>query len=215
MNPIGTVSSRNLPDEEIIERVLYGEKHLYEGIMRKYNQRLYRIGMSIINDSTEVEDIMQTTYLKAFEHLGDFRYQAGFLTWLTRILINESLRFKQKKERMLKLDDTAYSKVISSDSPLQNIMNKELKDILESALAQLPEKYRIVFVMREVENMSIAETMKCLDLSESNVKVRLNRAKEMLRASLSGYYKTEELYDFHLTRCDRVVQKVLSVLMKP
>jgi RNA polymerase sigma-70 factor (ECF subfamily) len=91
-------------------------------------------------------------------------------------------------------------------------MNTELRNILENALIKLPEKYRLVFVMREVEDMSTAETMECLSLSESNVKVRLNRAKELLRTSLSQYYKTEELFDFHLSKCDKIVANVLSII---
>ena len=91
-------------------------------------------------------------------------------------------------------------------------MNKELKSIFEKALAQLPEKYRLVFIMREVENMSISETMESLNITEANVKVRLNRAKEMLREQLSAHYKTTELYGFHLTRCDKVVKNVLAFI---
>jgi RNA polymerase sigma-70 factor (ECF subfamily) len=214
MNPIESISSESLTDEEIIKKVLLGEKHLYEVIMRKYNRRLYRIGMSIINDSLEVEDIMQTTYVRAYEHIGDFRFKSGFSTWLTRIMINESIQCKHRKERMQKLNRNNYKEEKSSESTLQIIMNKELRNILETALGKLPEKYRLVFILREVENMSTAETMESLNISESNVKIRLSRAKEMLRTQLSGYYKTEELYDFHLTRCDRVVKNVLTRLLK-
>jgi RNA polymerase sigma factor (sigma-70 family) len=214
MNLTETVPLSSLSDEETIARVLNGEKYLYEKIMRKYNQRLYRISMSIINDSEEAEDILQESYIKAYEHLNDFQNNASFSTWLTRIVINESLQRKLKrnriqaqKEKLLK-ESNSYS----TQSPLDKIMNTELKNILEKALAGLPEKYRLVFIMREVENMSISETMDCLKISEPNVKVRLNRAKEMLRNSLSSHYKTSELYDFHLTKCDRVVKNVLDYI---
>jgi RNA polymerase sigma factor (sigma-70 family) len=199
-------------DEELVKRILDGERHLYEKIMRKYNPRMYRICMSIINDGIEAEEIMQVAYIKAYESLKDFQFRSSFSTWLVRILINESLKQKQRRQRNKELDGQEYKKTSNSDSPLQIIMNKELKNILEEALAKLPEKYRLVFVMREIEEMSTSETMESLSITESNVKVRLTRAKEMLRSMLSDYYKTEELYDFHLTRCDKVVKNVMSYI---
>ncbi len=97
-----------------------------------------------------------------------------------------------------------------SETPLNGLMNKELKILLERTIADLPEKYKIVFVMREIEEMSTSETMGVLNLSESNVKIRLNRAKEMLRGNLSGYYKANQLYEFNLIRCDKVVGFVMG-----
>jgi RNA polymerase sigma factor (sigma-70 family) len=95
-------------------------------------------------------------------------------------------------------------------TPVSTILNEELKAAIDQAILQLPEKYRTVFIMREIENMNIAETGACLDISEVNVKVRLNRAKSLLRNSLSSYYKKEEILHFHLTRCDRMVEGVIS-----
>ena len=209
MNSAFTVPSKSITDKEVITRVLNGEKNLYEALMRKYNQRLYRIGMSIINNSEEVEDLMQATYIKAYEHLADYQFRSEFSTWLIRILINESLQQKVRAQKTQGLNGFDYTEEPNAESPLQKVMNNELRIILEKALNQLPEKYRLVFVMREVESMSTMETMECLNISESNVKVRLNRAKEMLRSSISEFYKVEELYDFHLTRCDNVVKNVL------
>jgi RNA polymerase sigma factor (sigma-70 family) len=202
----------SVPDEEIIRQVLGGEKRSFEVIMRKYNQRLYRISMSIIGDSEEAEDILQASYLKAYEHLPEFSFRSGFGTWLTRIVINESLQSLRKRKHLMEVDVEEDNEPSDMQSPLQNIMNTELRNMLEEALSKLPEKYRLVFILREVENMSTGETMECLSLSESNVKVRLNRAKEMLRDSLSASYRTEELYGFHLTRCDRVVSNVLTYI---
>jgi RNA polymerase sigma factor (sigma-70 family) len=199
-----------LSDEEIVSRVVNGEKHLYEGLMRKYNLRLFRICFSIVNDDMAVEDIMQTAYLNAYLNLARFQNKSSFSTWLTRILINESLLHKKKQMKHEQLIAEKQDNNYLSETPLNGLMNKELKILLERTIADLPEKYKIVFVMREIEEMSTSETMNVLNLSESNVKVRLNRAKEMLRGNLSGYYKSNQLYEFNLIRCDKVVGYVMG-----
>lgn len=194
-----------LKDEEIIDRVLKGETALYELLIRKFNLRLYRISMSILNNDMEAEDVMQTAYLNAYLQLGSFQNKSGFGTWLTRILINESLLHKKKQARQRQLAAESVEADYHTDNPLKGLMNQELKTLLETAVSSLPEKYRIVFVMREIEEMSTLETMEVLQLTESNVKVRLNRAKEMLRNNLNTYYKSEQLFEFNLVRCDRIV----------
>jgi RNA polymerase sigma factor (sigma-70 family) len=205
-----------ISDNEIISRVLQGEKNLYANIVRKYNQRLYRVGMSIINDDAEVEDVMQVAYIKAYENLGKFEFKSAFSTWITRILINESLlRLKKRKQSFNMNDDMINNKIsqhhlMDSQTPLMNVVNSELKLILEKAIGRLPEKYRTVFIMREIENMNVAETRECLDLSEVNVKVRLNRAKIMLKNSLAEYYQKDDILNFHLSRCDRIVEQVMQ-----
>ena len=141
----------SLTDEEIVERVLSGEKYLYENLMRKFNARLYRIGMSIINDDSEVEDVMQTAYLNAYLHLADFQKKSGFGTWLTRIFINESLLCVKKKQsrKLVSIDTHEFS--LRHETPLHDLMNNELRTILEKSISDLPEKYRLVFVMREID----------------------------------------------------------------
>lgn len=204
------VSTILLSDEELAERVLKGEKRLFENLMRKFNARLYRIGMSIINDDTQVEDVMQTAYLNAYLHLADFQRKSSFGTWLTRIFINESLLYVKKRQKQRHASIDKFESVLHSETPLHDLMNNELKSILEKSITNLPEKYRLVFVMREIEEISTSETMEVLNLSESNVKVRLNRAKEMLRTDLGSHYKSAQLYNFHLSRCDRVVNFVMA-----
>ena len=205
-------------DHEIINRILQGEKDLYALIIRRYNARLYRVGMSIINDDAEVEDVMQVAYIKAYENLGKFAFKSSFSTWLTRILINESLLRLKKRKLTLHLNDLMMNSEMSSfypvdgQTPASKTMNTELRNILEEAIKQLPEIYRTVFVMREIENMNIVETKECLDISEANVKVRLNRAKTLLRESLSHYYKKEDILHFHLSRCDKMVDGVFTQL---
>ena len=199
-----------LNDEEIVDRVIKGEQHLYENLMRKYNLRLFRICFSIINDDMAVEDVMQTAYLNAYLNLAKFQNKSSFSTWLTRILINESLLYKKKQLKREQVFSETQNNNYLSETPLNGLMNKELKVLLEKTISDLPEKYKIVFVMREIEEMSTSETMGVLNLSESNVKVRLNRAKEMLRGNLSSYYKANQLYEFNLIRCDKVVNFVMA-----
>jgi len=207
-----------IPDEELVELILSGETFLYEQIMRRHNAALYRVGMSIVNNDTEVEDIMQVSYIKAYTNLRTFEGRAGFRTWLTRILINESLQHLKKRKRYMSVEINNDETVPRSnttdggDTPVTAVLNKELSRVLEDALARLPEKYRLVFVLREMEERSIAETVGTLEITEANVKVRLNRAKAMLRETLGDYYKHGGVYRFHLVRCDRIVNNVMQHL---
>ncbi|HWY38730.1 MAG TPA: RNA polymerase sigma factor [Bacteroidia bacterium] len=203
-----------MSDEEIVAKILSGETRLYEKLMRKYNQQLYRISMSIINDDKEAEDIMQTAYLNAFRQLKNFQQRSSFATWLTRILINESLLHKKRKQKHEQtLMENNYTDH-DDNTPLDGLMNKELKLLLERAVSSLPEKYRLVFVMREVQGMSTNETMEVLNIGESNVKIRLTRAKDMLRTELNSYWQPQELYEFNLVRCDVIVNYVMGEVLK-
>lgn len=211
MNETITIS-----DVDLVKGILSGEKNLYTQIVRRYNQRLYRIGMSILNDDTEVEDAMQVAYINAYQSLGKFEFRASFSTWLTRILVNECfLRIKRRDKTIIMNDDNLEAAMQQQQSnhhhsPVTKVLNTELRNILDEAIRELPEIYRVVFVMREIENMNVAETQACLAINEVNVKVRLNRAKAMLRGLLSNYYNTEDILHFHLRRCDAIVEKVMA-----
>ncbi len=196
---------------ELIERILEGDKGLYEQLIRKYNQRLYRTGMSILKNEPETEDAMQTSYIKAYEHLSDFGNRSSFGTWVTRIMINECLQQKKNRNRYQNVAENQYQNISHMHTPVHALINKELGVVLEDAIAGLPEKYRLVFVLREIEDLSIRETAEVLLLEESNIKVRLNRAKALLRENLTGYMK-ENVFSFHLTRCDRIVKQVFKAL---
>jgi len=202
----------HLSDEAIVNRILQGDTDLYESLIRKYNERLYRISLSIVEDDAEVEDVMQIAYINAYRQLGSFRQQCSFGTWLTRILINESLLHKKRNQRMEQLHMETTFMDAHNETPLSGLINKELKLVLEKAVSALPEKYRTVFVMREVQGMSTSETMEALSLGESNVKIRLNRAKEMLRADLQRLWNPREIYEFNLVRCDRIVNNVMEAI---
>lgn len=210
MDHLTTLPLSQLPDTELVSRVLSGEKHLFEWIMRRYNQRLFRVGVSILGNEMEVEDAMQNAYIKAYQHLNKFEQRASLSTWLIKILMNECLAQKNKKAR-LKLTNAEYhpENMGSMKTPSNILMNKELGIVLETAIAHLPEKYRLVFMLREMEELPVKETGDILGIETANVKVRLNRAKAMLRQSLSNDMK-ERVYTFHLTRCDRLVNHVLN-----
>lgn len=202
-------------EDEIIRRIINGEKDLYTLIIRKYNQRLYRIALSIINRESEVQDIMQAAYIKAYENLNQFKFQSGFSTWLTKILINESLMYLKKADQTAaKVNGKFFARhnqdAADLQTPLMKVLNSELKNLLESSIRGLPKKYRTIFIMREVESMNVAETMECLGLSEANVKVRLNRAKVMLRNKLGEYVKDDEVLKLYKPICDRIVGNVMK-----
>jgi RNA polymerase sigma factor (sigma-70 family) len=217
MEKFKLISEKQLSDEVIISRVLKGEKDLYEKIMRKYNRRLFRIALSITGNENNIEDIMQQTYIKAYENLQKFKSTAAFSTWITRILINEALAYLKLRKREINLTEEEeefinYQNIESSEisSPEETVMNQELKEMLERAISELPEIYRAVYMMREIESMSTAETAECLEISETNVKVRLSRARDMLKEKLLRIYEPTELFEFNLVRCDRIAANVMS-----
>lgn len=202
--------SGQLPDALIIEKILLGEKKLFETIIRRHNQRLYRVGMAVLANDAEVEDAMQTAYINAFEHLAQFEKRSSFATWLTRIMLNQC--YEQKRRRLLSRNNTDDPQNLTNMKTPANILaQKELSGVLERAIGALPEKYRLVFVLREMEDLSVRETSEALNIGEPNVKVRLNRAKSMLRTGLSDYVK-DHVYHFHLSRCDRIVASVMNFL---
>ena len=210
-------SKVEVSDEEVIARVCAGESRVFEVLIRKYNPRLYRVGMSIIKNDSEIEDVMQNAYLKAFENLSKFEGRSSFGTWLTRIMINESLAFLKKSKRVTSLESesvmkTNMNQMHDHSSPANITMNRELGRALEHSLLSLPEKYRLVFVLREMEGVSMTDAVETLGITDVNVRVRLNRAKAMLRESLGNYYKSDLVFNFHLSRCDRIVSNVFNRL---
>lgn len=207
-----------MSDEEVVAKVLAGEKELYEIIMRRYNQRMFRISRAYVHDGDEAEEIVEQAYINAYEHLPSFERRSRFSTWLTRIVINEALRRQREKQRSVSLEADSEVQEIAAitmqtsdtENPAETVMNNELRSILERTIDELPPIYRSVFVMREIEEMSIAETSESLGITPANVKVRLNRAKEMLRQNIGSVCHEAEVYHFDLVRCDRIVAHVLA-----
>lgn len=207
-------------DEEVVERVRAGETALYEIIMRRYNQRLYRVARAIVRDDGEAEDVMQSAYIHAYEHLGQFEGRAPFAAWLTRIAVNEALFRLRKRGRLDQLEDseagygTGANMVETSPDPEQITTRAELRQLLEEAILNLPEQYRVVLMLRDIEELSTAETADALSLTEENVKVRLHRGHGMVRAWLLARVgsNAKDAFPFMGLRCDRVVQNVFAQL---
>lgn len=204
-------------DEEIVERVLAGDSGLFEILMRRHNQRIYRIVRGILRDDGESEDVMQDAYVRAYQHLGQFEGRASFVTWLTRIAMHEAFARAERMKRQTSLDsdETSLESTMATpkeDTPERNAANRELGSALEAAILSLPPKYRSVIMMRDVEELNTAEAASALEISEDAVKVRLHRARALVRRALyrqSGQC-ARELFTFPATRCDRVVAAVLA-----
>ncbi|MDD8018740.1 MAG: RNA polymerase sigma factor [Bacteroidota bacterium] len=210
--------SAEMHDEQIIYSILDGKKDDYELLMRRYNVRLYRIGISIVKNEEEVEDLMQETYIKAYQQLKNFKHKSKFSTWLCRIMINESLgRVKRKsKFESYTENDTEEAAPLhaavaaNTVTPEKQLLQKELASILENAIQKIPPTYKTVFILREIEKLSVQETALCLNISTENVKVRLHRAKDLIKSHLSNFSEEIEIFPFPQTRCDRIVNAVLQ-----
>jgi RNA polymerase sigma-70 factor, ECF subfamily len=208
----------SIADSEVVKRVLAGETGLFEIIMRRYNRRLYRAARAILGDDAEAEGVMQEAYVLAYTHLPQFAEKAKFSTWLTKIAVHEALASLRRRSRFVDFDSFAESekgkRMLSSleRTPEQRVLNNELRNLLETAVDTLPEHYRSVLVLRDVEGLDTAETSECLAISEETVKVRLHRARAMMRKRLyarAGVTR-HELFSFQKTRCDRVVASVIK-----
>jgi len=207
-----------LDDNAIIRRILAGDKALFEILLRRYNQTLYRVIRSYLKDQDEVQDAMQNAYLKAFDKLFQFHGNSSFSTWLIRIGINEALlRLKDvKKGNVMFLHSQDINPEIVNQiadqqmNPEKAIFHEEAKLMLESAIDGLPEKYRLIYILKEVEGLSNAEISDGLGLTDSNVKVRLHRAKALLKDILFQLSATREVFEFGNSRCDTVVRLVMK-----
>jgi len=176
-----------LTETEIIERVLKGEKSLYEVIVRRYNPYLYKVGRSYNLNHEDTQDMMQDTYVDAFKALVQFEQRANFKTWIIRIMLNNCFRKKQKhsfknESTFEDMHEHATPMFTNINNNTDNLIhNKEIGKAIEKSLSKVPEEYRMVFSLREINGLSVAETADTLNISEANVKVRLTRAKTMLR----------------------------------
>jgi len=206
-----------LTDEQVVADVLKGQTALFEILMRRYNERVYRVVRAILRDDEEAEDVMQQAYVNAYAHLRQFSGNARFSTWLTRIAINEALARVRTRRRYEPLDEEPsnvepLSTRPTARDPERQAFSGELRVLLESAIDDLPDGGREVFVLREVEGMSTADVADVLSVSEDVVKTRLSRARRELRRTLlerTGE-STPDAFRFYRPRCDRVVERVMS-----
>jgi len=203
-------------DEEVVERVKAGDTALYEIVMRRYNQRLYRVARTILHDDAEAEDVMQDAYVRAYQHLNQYAGRAPFSAWLTRIAVHEALARLRSRNRTEQLEETGQNGELSMNmvetslDPEQNASRAELGQLLEDAVLGLPEQFRTVVMLRDVEELGTSETAAALGLSEENVKVRLHRGRAMLRGWLFARVGAagKNAFPFMGVRCDCVVRGV-------
>jgi RNA polymerase sigma-70 factor, ECF subfamily len=216
-NPADSVTE-GMTDELVIERVRAGDTALYEIIMRRYNQRLYRVASAILRDRGEAEDVMQDTYVRAYQFLRQFAGDSSFSTWLTRIAVNESLRRLRLRKRVSQLDEfcpedeSPMDVAEMSPDPEQSASSSETARILEQAILDLPYQFRTVVMLRDVEQMSTAETAAALELSQENVKVRLHRGHALMRDWMFARLgeNSKSAFGFMGDRCDHVVVSVFA-----
>lgn len=206
-----------LSESEIISRVVSGELELYGEIIHRYNRYLYKIGRSYGYGHADVEDLMQETHINAYMSLGKFENRSSFKTWIVRIMLNQCYHKRQKtsfeKERPLQNIYGESSGAIIPDpdkNVSKTVQNDDLKKVLEDAIHHIPEDYRMVFTLRELNSMSVRETSEALHISESNVKVRFHRSKAMLQYEIKKTYSAEEIFEFNLIYCDKMVERVMK-----
>lgn len=209
-------------DEDIIKRITAGDINAYGSIMRRYNQRLFRIARSIVSDDSAAMDSVQEAHIKAYTHLQEYQGPGTFFTWLARITRNESLMYlrKHKKEVLMQEDDIQALTEADIHGKANNIIslpdssleNKQLQKLINSHIDKLPADFRTVFVLRAIEQFNVKETAEILGINKITVKTRYFRAKRLLRGQLQAYLDTTgmNLYEVGGIHCDMIVYNVLS-----
>jgi len=195
-----------MTDAEIVERVRAGETALFEILMRRHNQRIYRAARAVIKDEADTEDVMQQAYINAFTHLSQFQDRSQFSTWLTRITVHEALARRRKWKPEETSEDVMETLTSPQPDPERQAYAAELRRVLEAAVDSLPETYRLVFMLRDIEGLSTSETAAGLELGDEAVKTRLHRARAMVRSAITERIgaSTAEAFAFQAPRCDRV-----------
>jgi RNA polymerase sigma factor (sigma-70 family) len=210
-------------DRSLVRRVADGDRLAFECLMRRYNRRLYRLARAVLGDRTEAEDALQEAYLCAFRSINGYRAEAALSTWLSRLVLNECLGRKRRNSRrqgVIPMILHDHSEAINdsaapeTDQPDKLAAAAQIRALLESKLEQLPESFRVVFVLRSVEELSVEETSECLGIPAETVRSRHFRAKGLLREALAREIDLaeRELFDFGGEHCDRVVANVLQRL---
>jgi RNA polymerase sigma-70 factor (ECF subfamily) len=211
------VAPATLSDEEVVARVLEGETALFEILMRRHNQQVFRAARAILRDEREAEDVMQEAYVNAYSHLMQFDRRARFSTWLTKIAVYEALGRARRRGRYESLDDGSVETLMpitTSPDPEREAFGRELGTLIESAVDRLGDGYREVFMLRQVQGLSTAETAEVLGVSEDVVKTRFSRARHALQSDLLNRVggASAEAFTFGQARCDAIVAKVMAVI---
>jgi len=211
-------------DAELVHGIAANDHAAFERLMRRYNSRLFRIARAILKDDAEAEDAVQDAYLEAFRHIGEFRGESQVATWLTRIAINQALmRLRRHKRDHVVVPfpgdanaPAAQIEVVDrkAESPATATLRAEIRNVVEARIDELPPAFRAVFIMRDVEEMTVQETAECLGIPPATVRTRLFRARALLRGALARDVDTAtlEVFGFAGERCDRIIARVFEAL---
>jgi RNA polymerase sigma-70 factor, ECF subfamily len=212
-------------DGELATRIAGGDHAAFEALMRRHNGRLFRVARSVLRDDTEAEDALQEAYLDAYRHLRDFRGEAAVATWLTRLVVNRALMRLRSRRRREVVTPRAWQSAEQdpmevevadrkAEAPPDAVLRAEMRRLLERRIDELPVAYRTVFVMREVEDMTVQETADALAIPAGTVRTRLFRARALLREAIARDVDmtTADVFSFAGGRCDRIVERVLAGL---
>jgi RNA polymerase sigma-70 factor (ECF subfamily) len=211
-------------DAALRQRVVDGEQAAFADLMRRYNRRLYRVARSILRDDAEAEDALQDAYIQAYRALPEFRGEASLATWLTRIVMNAALMRRRRSGRMAEVIELgadapleqggATGDASTSGQPEHAALRAQARGLIEAKIDGLPEVFRTVFILRAVEELSVEETARVLDIPEATVRSRFFRARGMLRESLAREFDfaLDDAFGFDGARCDRIVSKVMDRL---
>lgn len=214
-----------LPEPDLVHLAQTGDPDAFREIMRRGNQRLFRIARGVVRDDAEAEDVLQEAYMRAFAAIGSFRGEAGIMTWLTRIVLNEARGRLRRQRPTVGLEQIemaqnggaeiiAFPASLGTESPESGAARSEIRIMIEHAVDDLPEAFRMVFIMRDIEECSIEETAANLDLKPETVKTRLHRARRLLRQSLDTRLAAtlEDAFPFMGQRCERITEQVVARL---
>src|SRR5688500_19001511 len=200
-------------DSVVIGRILEGDISLFEILIRRHNPVLYRIARNYSFNHQDAEDLMQDTHVIAYTQLSKFEGRSSYKTWISRIMINKCLYklkygyFKNEvpTDQVHEINNEPMQVKEKTNQPEDRLINREMAGVLEKSIQNIPLKYRTVFMLREIEGFSIAETSDLLNITTTNVKVRLNRAKALLQKEIAQVYSRNEVYSFNLIYCDGIV----------
>lgn len=210
---------QDISDTEIIRRVLAGEIDLYAAIVKRYNSYLFKVGKLYGYNHDDIEDLMQETYVSAYTHLKDFEGRSSFKTWIVQIMLHQCYHKKHKFSFQKEKPDSENLEADAESAPVKKVSDgvravqqHELRGVIENAILNLPDEYRMVFSLREITGLSTLETAELLSITEDNAKVRLNRAKKMLQEKIGESYTDSELFEFNLIYCDVMVDRVMKAI---
>jgi RNA polymerase sigma-70 factor (ECF subfamily) len=195
-----------LADQVLVERIVSGSRDEFEQLVRRHNQRLFRAARAIVRSDHEAEDVVQQTWLEIYRHLPQFRGDAQFTTWATRICVNAALAVARKRPVIAEVVDVEGGEV-----PADVVDREQLGRVLQEVLGHLPQGNREVMVLRDVLELDTAETAACLGLTEEAVRVRLHRARAAVAAELTER-AIDKVYSFDGARCDRMTRDVMAAI---